>query len=157
MQLVEGIRVKILEAYGDSKLNVNQVRELYEVLYEDLIPYHNVTIDVVEKFKIFNIDHILCQQNEHPDGLESLAASLALPVGATERVLLYSRDLYFCKFAFEYSTTLRGDHHLQIKEVLETSTSLEPRDWRFPYIDFILYGVLPDDPKEVAAIRGKVP
>jgi len=28
-------------------------------------------------------------------------------------------------------------------------------DWRFPYIDYALYGILPDDPKETAAIRRK--
>jgi len=61
--------------------------------------------------------------------------------------------LYYCKFAFEDSRTPRGD--VQVKEVLKILTNLEPRDWRFPYIDFVLYGILPDDPKEVVAIRRK--
>ena len=52
MQLAEEIEVKFLEAYGDSKLIVNQVRGEYEVRYEDLVPYHNTTIDMGEKFKI---------------------------------------------------------------------------------------------------------
>jgi len=58
--------------------------------------------------------------------LASLAASLALPVGATEKVLIYNHDLYCPKFASEESQTPRGD--LQVKEVLETSTGLELTD-----------------------------
>jgi len=29
----------------------------------------------------------------------------------------------------------------------------EPRDWQFPLIDYVLYDILPDDPKEAASIR----
>ena len=93
--------------------------------------------------------------NAHANVLAPLAASLALPVGATKRVLVYSHDLYYCKFALEDNRTSIGD--FQVKEVLETSTSLELRDWRFSYIDFVLYDILPDDPKEAAAIRRKAP
>jgi len=79
---------------------------------------------------------------------------LAFPAGVTEKVLVYSHDLYCCKFTFEDSKTPRGD--LQVKVVLEISTSIELRDWRFSYIDFVLYGVLPDNPKEAATIEGKL-
>jgi len=82
---------------------------------------------MAEKCKNFYIDHIPRQQNAHADALVSLAVSLALPAGATERVLVYSRDLYCLKLALEDSKTPRGN--LQVKEVFETSTSLEPRDW----------------------------
>ena len=58
MQLAEEIRVKNFEAYGDTKLIVNQVRGEYEVRHEDLVPYHNATIDMAEKFKNFYIDHL---------------------------------------------------------------------------------------------------
>jgi len=77
------------------------------------------------KFENFYIDHVPRQQNAHADALASLATLLALPAGATQRVLVYSRDLYCCKFALEDSKTLR--RYLQVKEVLETSVSLEPR------------------------------
>jgi len=56
MQLAEKIGVKHLEAYGDSKLIVNQVRGEYEVRHEDLVPYHNATINMGEKFKSFYIN-----------------------------------------------------------------------------------------------------
>jgi len=53
--------VKNLEAYDDSKLIVNQVRGEYKVRDEDLVPYHNATIYMAERFRNFYIDHVPCQ------------------------------------------------------------------------------------------------
>ena len=83
MQLAEEIGVKNLKTYGDSKLIVNQVHGEYEVWHEDLVPYHNATIVMAEKFENFYIDHVPRQQNAHADALASLAALLALPAGVT--------------------------------------------------------------------------
>ena len=68
---------------------------------------------MVEKFKDFYIDYVPRQQNAHADALASLASSLALPAGSMERVLVYSRDLYCCKFALEDSKIPRGDLHFK--------------------------------------------
>jgi len=38
------MRVEYLEAYGDSKLIINQIKGEYEVHHEDLIPYHQAAI-----------------------------------------------------------------------------------------------------------------
>jgi len=91
----------------------------------------------------------------HADALASLAASLVLSAGAAEKILVYNHDLYCPKFTFEESQTPKGD--LQVEEALETSIGLELRDWRFPFIDFILYDISPDDPKEATVIRRKAP
>ena len=91
----------------------------------------------------------------HASKMYILAASLALPAGVVEKILIYSHDLYCPRVAFEDHQKPTGD--CQAKEVLKTSTGLEPKDWRFPYIDCALYGILSDDPKEAAAIRRKAP
>ena len=62
---------------------------------------------MAEKFKNFYIDHVPRQQNARSDALATLTASLAFPVGATEKVLVYCRDLYCCKFTLEDSKVLR--------------------------------------------------
>jgi len=108
-----------------------------------------------EELKSFYINYVSQQQNAHADVLASLAASLALPAGATEEVLVHSHDLYWLKFTLKDSKSPKGD--LQVKEVLETSTTPKLRDWQFSFIDFILYNILFDDPKEAAAIKRKVP
>jgi len=59
MQLAEEIGIKNLEAYGDSKLIINQIRGEYEVRHEDLVPYYNVTIIMAEKFENFYVYHVL--------------------------------------------------------------------------------------------------
>ena len=82
---------------------------------------------MAEKFKNFYIDHVPRQKNAHADALASLAASLALPAGAAEKVLVYSHDMYCPRFAFEDNEKPTRD--LQVKEALETSTGPELRDW----------------------------
>ena len=92
------LALKNLEAYGDSKLIVNQVRGEYEARHEDLVPFITQHL-MAERFRNFYIDHVSRQQNAHADALASLAASLALPAGAAEKVLVYSHDLYCPKVA----------------------------------------------------------
>ena len=82
---------------------------------------------MVESFRNFYIDYVPRQQNAHADVLASLAASLALPARAAEKILVYSHDLYCPRFAFEDHQKLTRD--LQVKEALETSTGSELRDW----------------------------
>ena len=48
MQLADEIGVKNLEAYGDSKLIVSQVRGEYEVRHEDLVPYYIATVHMAD-------------------------------------------------------------------------------------------------------------
>jgi len=50
IQIAEEIGVKNLEAYGDSKLIVNQVHGVYEVRHEDLVPYHNATLYMAKTY-----------------------------------------------------------------------------------------------------------
>ena len=52
------LALKNLEAYGDSKLIVSQVRGEYEVRHEDLVPYYNATVRMAERFTNFYIDHV---------------------------------------------------------------------------------------------------
>jgi len=63
--------------------------------------------------------------------------------------------LYCPRTAFEDYQKPTGD--CQAKEVLETSTGLELRDWQFSYINYALHDIFPDDPKEAAVIKRKAP
>ena len=47
------IGIEHLKAYGDLKHIINQVRGEYEVQHEDLVPYHNATINIEENFQRF--------------------------------------------------------------------------------------------------------
>jgi len=59
--------VQYLEAYGDFKLIINQVKGGYEVRHEDLIPYHQAAIKLADSFDSFYISHVSCFQNIKAD------------------------------------------------------------------------------------------
>ncbi|XP_020259947.1 uncharacterized protein LOC109836460 [Asparagus officinalis] len=117
---------------------------------EDLVPYHFVVLKLAQNFKGFFIGHIPRVRNAYADALPSLATSLALPPKAETKILVAGHDLYHPKFPLgnrsEEATT---------EIICEASTSLEQSDWRFPFIDYVLHDILPDDSKEAAAVKWK--
>jgi len=72
--------VRYLEAYGDSKLIINQVKSEYEVRHEDLVPYHHAVIKMANLFNGFYISHVSRSQNTKADALAAPTTTLALPV-----------------------------------------------------------------------------
>jgi len=69
LQLAYEIDVCYLEAYGDLKLIVNQVKGENKVRHEDLIPYHHVVIKMANSFDGFYISHVSRFQNTKADAL----------------------------------------------------------------------------------------
>ena len=67
LQLAHGMGVRYLEAYGDSKLIINQVKDEYEVRHEDLVPYYHTVIELVNLFEGFYIGHVSRSQNTKAD------------------------------------------------------------------------------------------
>jgi len=141
LQLAHEMGVRYLETYGDSKLILNQDKREYEVRHEDLVPYYHAVIEMANLFDGFYIGHVSWSQNTSADALTALAATLALPIDTTYHLTMATRHLICPK------------HVLETKEVHVTSIDFEPRDWRFSRIDYALYDILPDDPKEAASIR----
>jgi len=54
LHLAQQMGVQYLEAYGDSKLIINQVKGEYEVRHEDLVPYHHATIQLTNTFELLH-------------------------------------------------------------------------------------------------------
>ena len=74
-----GMGVRYLQAYGDSKLIINQVKGEYEVRHEDLVPCYHTAIELANLFEGFYIGHVSRSQNTWADALAALATTLALP------------------------------------------------------------------------------
>jgi len=83
LQLAHEMGVRYLEAYGDLKMIVNQVKGEYEVWHEDLVPYHHKVIKMANLFDGFYIGHVSRFQNTKADALAALATTLALPIDTT--------------------------------------------------------------------------
>ena len=58
LQLAHEMGVRYLEAYGDSKLIISQVKGEYEVPHGDLVPYYLAVIKIASLFDGFYIGHI---------------------------------------------------------------------------------------------------
>ena len=95
----------------------------------------------MELFESFRIEHVLRSKNTHADALASLAANLSQPLGTTQRVTVASRKLFRLKDVPEANAT-----H-------QTPDQPDQEDWRLPIIDYVLYGILPEDAKERESIR----
>ena len=54
LQLAHEMGVRYLEAYGDSKLIINQVKGEYNVRHEYLVPYYHAVIKTANLFEGFS-------------------------------------------------------------------------------------------------------
>jgi len=117
LQLAQQMGVQFLEAYGDFKLIISQVKGEYKVRNEDLILYHHVSIQLANTFEGFYISHVSPLQNTKVDALAALAATLALPADTRYHLTVATRHLFCPKYG------------LEVSEVHTTSINFEPRDW----------------------------
>lgn len=98
LQIAKELGIQYSEAYGDSKLVVNQVTGEYEVRHEDLILYHQAVLEIAGSFDGFYIDHVPRLKNTKADVLAALAATLALPTNASYHITVATRQLFFPKY-----------------------------------------------------------
>lgn len=75
LQIARKLGVKNLQAYGDSKLIVCQVRAEYKVKHKFLIPYHHAVIQIAEEFEHFYTGYSL-GDTTHMQTRVSLACGL---------------------------------------------------------------------------------
>ncbi|XP_020245329.1 uncharacterized protein LOC109823455 [Asparagus officinalis] len=141
LELARELEIKHLKAYGDSQLIVRQMTGEYEVRNDDLIPLHKAAIKLVESFESFHLEHMLRSKNTHADALASLAGNLAQPLGTTQHVAIASRRLFLPEDVLEVNVT----HHIL--------GQLDSKDWRFPIIDYILYGIVLEEAREREFVR----
>lgn len=71
-----------------------------------------------------------------------------------QKVLVASRSLYHPKQDFEISKDAKQS--LKNNTVCEASTNVESKDWLFPFVDFIIYDILPKDLREATFIKRRV-
>ena len=90
---------RYLEAYGDSKLIVNQVKGEYGVRHGDLVPYYHTIIEMANSFDY--IGHVSYLQNIKAYVLAALAAMLALPINTTYHLTVATQHLFCPKNVLE--------------------------------------------------------
>ncbi|XP_074287864.1 uncharacterized protein LOC141613022 [Silene latifolia] len=146
LQMAIEIGVKDLDIFGDSLLVVNQALDEFEVKKDDLIPYHQYAIQLLNKLDCVHIGHVPRSANKLADALANLAATFAL--GAEEVTTIPVCNCWVVP-------PLEGG------EIAETSNMISVNhdndDWRQPIIDFLEHQKLPDDPRHKVEIRRRAP
>lgn len=95
MKVVRKVGAKNLEAYGASMLIFNQLHGKYEVCHKNLIPCYKAVSKMSKEFKNFYIEYLPRQQNAYANALTSLVSFLVLSAGASEKILVFTHNLYY--------------------------------------------------------------
>ncbi|XP_074293723.1 uncharacterized protein LOC141620863 [Silene latifolia] len=147
LQMAIEIGVRDMDINGDSKLVVNQVLGEYEVKKEDLIPYHQRALQLLNQLEDIHVGHVPRSANKLADALANLAANLALGAEESMQVPVCNRWVV---------SLLQGEENVDTTNMICVYT-VDEDDWRQPIVDFLDHQKLPDDPRHKVEIRRRAP
>jgi len=136
-----------LQVFGDSKLVINQILGSYEVKKPELVPYHKYAQRLVSWLGEVTIQHVPRKENKRADALAALASTLSL---------LDQTQVVVCQ---RWVVPPPNDYEEEESEVehLASVLEVEIEDWRQPLIDYLCYGILPENPRRKTEIRRRAP
>ncbi|XP_020263167.1 uncharacterized protein LOC109839150 [Asparagus officinalis] len=141
LQLAQDMGIKYLEAYGDCKFIVNQIKGEYEVCHNNLIPCHEALRKLVHSFKGFYISFVAHLENTYANALASLVATLDLTSKSTKHISVAIHQLRSPRQILESNKV----HAMPIH--------FEANGWCFLIIDYVLQGISPDSLKQALSIQ----
>ncbi|GKV47484.1 hypothetical protein SLEP1_g54386 [Rubroshorea leprosula] len=77
LEIALEMQIYQLNVYGDSSLVVNQLIKEFDVRKPELVPYFQYASQLLEKFDLVSIAHVLRSRNKQADALANLAAVIA--------------------------------------------------------------------------------
>ena len=134
LNLAHSLEVDQLEVYSDSQLVVRQIEDTYEAKSETMVLYLQKVRDLLKKFVLVQVKHVLRAKNSRDDALVKLATALQEDLGRSTPV--------------EYLAEPSIDPFSMVVALVGSVPS-----WMDPIWDYINDGTLPDDPKEATKIR----
>ncbi|XP_074299422.1 uncharacterized protein LOC141630515 [Silene latifolia] len=147
LQMAIEIGVKDLDIYGDSLLVANQVLDKFKVKKDDLIPYHQYVIQLLNKFDYVHIGHVPRSAKKMADALANLTATLALGAEEVTSIPVCNR---WVVLLLEGGEITESSNMISVYQV-------DNDDWRQPIIDFLEHQKLPDDPRHKVEIHRHAP
>ena len=127
LNLAHSLEVDQLDVCSDSQLVVRQIEDTYEAKSGRMILYLQKVRDLVKKFVLVQVRHVPRAENSRADALQE-DLSRSTPVEYLAEPFIDLCDMEVAQVGFEPS-------------------------WMDPIWDYIIDGLLPDDPKEAAKIR----
>ena len=134
LNLAYSMEVDQLEVCSDSQLVVRQIEDIYEAKSEKRILYLKKVRDLLKKFVLVQVRHIPKAENSRADALKKLATSSQEDLSRLTHV----------EHLAEPSIDLTD---------IEVSPVMSEPSWMDPIWDYLIKGLLPNDPKEAAKIR----
>ncbi|GJR43955.1 reverse transcriptase domain-containing protein [Tanacetum coccineum] len=136
LQIAKEMEIESLAIFADSQLMVNQIKGAYEARQPTIKEYLKKTKEVMICFDSYTIEHIQRNQNKKANALSKL--SLMTFEHLTKEVLV----------------KVLAKKSIDNKEVLHVKVK-EGESWMTPIYEYLLSGLLPEDPRESRKIRIK--
>ena len=116
------------------------------------MPYYNKAQSLRQRFDICHITHIRRGENIRADALAGLAASMATQEGENMQITVCQRRILP---PLNTHQAVAECHRVVGSRI----SILKPPvgDWRDPFIDYIMLGILPEDPRERVSIQRRAP
>ncbi|XP_075086304.1 uncharacterized protein LOC142169011 [Nicotiana tabacum] len=146
-EMVMDIKQLQLQVFGDSKLVINHILGSYEVKKPEFVPHHKYAQRLVSWLGEVTIQHVPRKENKRDNALAALASTLSLPDQTQVAV---------CQ---RWVVPPPNDYEEEESEVehLASVLEVEIEDWRQPLIDYLSYGILPENPRRKTEIQRRVP
>ncbi|KAL0437742.1 UNVERIFIED_CONTAM: Retrovirus-related Pol polyprotein from transposon opus [Sesamum radiatum] len=142
LQMASEMGIIEMEVYGDSKLIINQLLNIYEVKKEDLVPFFRQASHLLKSFESVTLNHIPRKENRMVDALANLATTLALSEGETTNIPVCNRWVL---------PSLDISDHEDSNAIMIATNNEE--DWRTLLIEYLKYGKFPDDTRHKTEVR----
>ena len=136
LNLAHSMEVDKLEVCSDSQLVVKQIKDTYEARGEKMILYLKKVWELPMKFVRVQVRHIPRARNSRADALAKLAT-------ASQENL---NRLTLVEHLSEPSVDLNNE---------EVSLVMSEPSWMDPIWDYLIEGLLPNDPKEASKLRSR--
>ena len=134
LNLAHSMEVDQLEVCSDSQLVIKQIEDTYEAKGEKMVLYLRKVRELLRKFVLVQFRHIPRAENSRADALEKLAT-------ASQEDL---NKLMPVEHLSEPSMDLSSE---------EVSSVMSKPSWLDPIWDYLIEGLLPNDPKEASKLR----
>ena len=134
LNLAHSMEVDQLEVCSDSQLIVKQIEDSYEARGEKTIIYLKKVREILKKFVRVQVRHIPRAENSRADALAKLATASQEDLNRLTPV----------KHLSEPSVDLNNK---------EVSPVMSEPSWMDPIWDYLIEGLLPNDPKETSKLR----
>nr|XP_016435730.1 PREDICTED: uncharacterized protein LOC107761946 [Nicotiana tabacum] len=123
------------------------IKQFYKVKKPDLVPYHKYAQRLVSWLGEVTIQHVPRKENKRDEALSTLASTLSLP--DQTQVVICQR----------WIVPPPNDYEKEKSEVehLASVLEVEIEDWRQPLIDYLCYGILPENPRRKTEIQRRAP